>query len=188
MMHLSRGVVWLAGLIAVCVLFVSAASAENGTHKAKAKHGARVGIASVYSDKFKGRTTASGQTFKQDKLTAASRELPLDSKAKVTNLKTGRSTEVTITDRGPFKKGRTIDLSKTAARKIGVTKKNGIAPVVVKPLATPKPATRKRSPVRRNNARDHGAMKLAACGLLFLPIRPCSCATSIQKASAFGFT
>ncbi|HEX3970279.1 MAG TPA: septal ring lytic transglycosylase RlpA family protein [Stellaceae bacterium] len=143
MKHLNRGVVWLAGLIAVCVLFASAASAgENGSPKAKARHGTRVGIASVYSDRFKGRKTASGQTFKQNKLTAASRDLPLNSKAKVTNLKTGRSTHVTVTDRGPFKKGRTIDLSKTAARKIGITKKNGIAPVVVKPLKTSKPATK----------------------------------------------
>jgi rare lipoprotein A len=142
MKHLNRGVVWLAGLIAVCVLFASAASAENANHKTRAKHGTRVGIASVYSDKFKGRKTASGQTFKQNKLTAASRDLPLNSKAKVTNLETGRSTDVTITDRGPFKKGRTIDLSKTAAKKIGVTKKDGVAPVVVKPLTTPKPATK----------------------------------------------
>ncbi|HWE74742.1 MAG TPA: septal ring lytic transglycosylase RlpA family protein [Stellaceae bacterium] len=139
MKHLDRGIVGVAGLLAVCVLIASAASAENGRPKAKAKHGTRVGIASVYSDKFKGRKTASGQTFTQNKLTAASRDLPLNSKAKVTNLDTGRSTEVTINDRGPFKKGRTIDLSKTAAKKIGVTRKDGIAPVAVKPLTTPQP-------------------------------------------------
>ena len=139
---LSRGIVGVSGLVAVCVLFASAASAEKA--KAKHAHGTRVGVASVYSNRFKGRKTASGQTFKQTKLTAASRDLPLNSKAKVTNLKTGRSTEVTITDRGPFKKGRTIDLSKAAAKKIGVTKKAGIAPVVVKPLATSKPETKER--------------------------------------------
>jgi rare lipoprotein A len=123
----------------VCVLLASAASAQNTHHKAKAKPHARVGVASVYSDKLKGRKTASGKTFKQTQLTAASRDLPLNSKAKVTNLKTGKSTEVTITDRGPFKKGRTIDLSKSAAQRIGVDKKHGIAPVAVKPLATPAP-------------------------------------------------
>jgi rare lipoprotein A len=140
MKHLGSGVLRLGCLLAVCVVFASAAS---GSTKAKAKHhSTRVGIASVYSDKFKGRKTASGKTFKQNKLTAASRDLPLNSKAKVTNLKTGRSTEVTITDRGPFKKGRTIDLSKSAAQRIGVKKQDGVAPVVVKPLTTPEPKTK----------------------------------------------
>jgi rare lipoprotein A len=102
----------------------------------------------VYSNKLNGKKTASGQTFKQTKLTAASRDLPLNSKAKVTNLKTGRSTEVTITDRGPFKKGRAIDLSKTAAKKIGVGTKDGIAPVTVKPVATPAHPTAKEAIAR----------------------------------------
>jgi rare lipoprotein A len=137
MMHLSSGVLRLGCLLAVCVLFASAASAQDGSQKAKAKHHPRVGVASVYSDKLNGKKTASGKTFKQNHPTAASRDLPLNSKAKVTNLKTGRSTEVTITDRGPFKKGRTIDLSKSAAQQIGVDKKDGVAPVEVKPLPTP---------------------------------------------------
>jgi rare lipoprotein A len=139
MKHLSRGILRFACLLAVCGVFASAASADGGSRKSQANHHTRVGIASVYSDKFKGKKTASGKTFKQDKLTAASRDLPLNSKAKVTNLKTGRSTEVTITDRGPFKKGRTIDLSKSAARQIGVGKKDGVAPVAVQPLTTPEP-------------------------------------------------
>jgi rare lipoprotein A len=142
MKHLRSGVLRLGCLLAVCVVFASAASAENGSQKAKAKHAARVGVASVYSDKFKGKKTASGKAFRQNKLTAASRDLPLNSKAKVTDLKTGRSTDVTITDRGPYKKGRTIDLSKTAAQRIGVKKKEGVAPVAVKPLTTSPPKTK----------------------------------------------
>jgi rare lipoprotein A len=142
MKHLDNGVLRLGCLLAVCVVFASAASAQNGNPSAKAKHPARIGVASVYSDKFKGKKTASGRTFKQNNLTAASRDLPLNSKAKVTDLKTGRSAEVTITDRGPFQKGRTIDLSKTAARRIGVKKRDGVAPVVVNPLSTSPPKTK----------------------------------------------
>jgi rare lipoprotein A len=141
MKFLSRGILGLIGAAAVCVLIASTASAQN--HKAKAKPHTRVGVASVYSDKFKGRKTASGKTFKQTQLTAASRDLPLNSNAKVTNLKTGRSTNVTITDRGPFKKGRAIDLSAAAAQRIGVKKKDGVAPVAVKPLpSSPSPKTK----------------------------------------------
>src|SRR5688572_21807713 len=68
------------------------------------------GKASFYHDMFEGRTTASGEPFKQDENTAASRTLPLGSKATVTNKETGQSTEVEINDRGPYKgQGRIID-------------------------------------------------------------------------------
>jgi rare lipoprotein A len=126
-----------AGWIAAVAFFIeplSAASHKTTHHKAGA---AQTGVASVYSHKFAGKKTASGKPFKPNRLTAASRKLPLNSKAKVTNLKTGQSTKVTITDRGPYKKGRVIDLSPKAAKEIGVTKKEGVAPVVVKPIAPP---------------------------------------------------
>lgn len=105
----------------------------------KTQHGTHVGIASVYGKKFSGRKTASGTTFKPDDLTAASRRLPLNSKAKVTNLKTGQSTEVTINDRGPYAKGRVIDLSPAAAERIGLDQKEGVAPVEVKPISPAAP-------------------------------------------------
>ncbi len=85
------------------------------------------GIASVYTD----RRTASGERFSAGALTAAHKTLPLGSKAKVTHLGTGRSVVVRINDRGPYAKGRVIDLTPAAAAKIGLTKSQGIAKVRV---------------------------------------------------------
>src|SRR5690348_2654026 len=63
------------------------------------------GIASYYGDQFQGRTTASGDVHDQNELSAASRDLPLGSKARVTNLENGKSVEVEINDRGPYAHG-----------------------------------------------------------------------------------
>lgn len=90
----------------------------------------QVGNASWYGSDQDGKETASGETFDQRKLTAAHRTLPLGSKAVVTNLSTGKSVEVTINDRGPYAKGRKIDLSSAAADQIGMTKK-GVAKVKI---------------------------------------------------------
>lgn len=94
------------------------------------------GVASWYGFSEQGKPTASGKPFDARKLTAAHPTLPLDSKAKVTNLENGKSVEVTITDRGPAVAGRAIDLSKRAAEKLGMTKK-GLAPVKIQPLPPP---------------------------------------------------
>lgn len=78
------------------------------------------GKASYYADKFQGRKTANGETFRQSKRTAAHRTLPFGTKVTVKNLTNGRKVKVRINDRGPFVKGRTIDLSKKAAKRIGM--------------------------------------------------------------------
>lgn len=78
----------------------------------------KVGIASYYADKFVGRKTASGEKYTHHKLTAAHKTLPFGTKVRVTNLSNGKKIVVTINDRGPFVKGRIIDLSKSAARKL----------------------------------------------------------------------
>jgi rare lipoprotein A len=88
------------------------------------------GAASFYSDRFGGRKTATGETFSQNKLTAASRDLPLGARVTVTNRQNGKSVDVKVNDRGPYVRGRVIDLSKSAARKIGLGAK-GLAPVTV---------------------------------------------------------
>lgn len=89
------------------------------------------GKASYYHDAFEGRRTASGERFSQDKLTAASPDLPLGAKARVINPETGEKVDVKITDRGPFVDGRIIDLSKKAAERIGIDGEKGVAPVRV---------------------------------------------------------
>ena len=79
------------------------------------------GQASYYADKHQNRKTASGELYKHELKTAAHKRLPFGSKVKVTNVKSGKSVIVTINDRGPFVKGRIIDLSKSAFSSIGNT-------------------------------------------------------------------
>lgn len=76
------------------------------------------GHASYYHDKFNGRSTASGEPFDNNKYTAAHKKLPFGTKVRVTNHANGKSVIVKINDRGPFVKGRDIDLSKRAFRDI----------------------------------------------------------------------
>lgn len=78
------------------------------------------GIASYYGRKFHGRRTANGERFDMNDLTAAHRTLPFGSKVEVTNPRNGRKVVVRINDRGPFVKGRTIDLSRAAATELGM--------------------------------------------------------------------
>lgn len=78
------------------------------------------GLASWYGADFHGKKTANGEIYNMYAETAAHKILPLNSKVRVTNLENGRSMEVRINDRGPFVKGRIIDLSKTAAEKLGI--------------------------------------------------------------------
>lgn len=88
------------------------------------------GIASFYGDKFQGRLTASGEPFDQNALTAAHPELPFGTEVVVTRPDTGAEVTVVINDRGPFVKGRIIDLSKRAARELGMINR-GVAPVMI---------------------------------------------------------
>ena len=83
--------------------------------------------------------TASGKRLTANAHIAASKTLPLGTKAKITNQKTGQSDVVTIEDRGPFGKGKVIDVTPGVARSIGLGKKEGVAPVVVAPIAVPQP-------------------------------------------------
>ena len=76
------------------------------------------GKASFYGDKFQGRTTASGEVYDHNELTAAHLSLPFGTMVKVTNLSNNKTTTVRINDRGPFVEGRVIDLSKRAARQL----------------------------------------------------------------------
>lgn len=78
------------------------------------------GVASYYAHQFHGRRTASGERYDMHAMTAAHRTLPLPSYARVTNPANGRSVIVRVNDRGPFVKGRIVDLSHAAARKLGV--------------------------------------------------------------------
>lgn len=115
------------------LLIASATAAE-----AKVKPGhSQKGIASFYHDKFHGRKTASGQIYNKNIPSAAHKTLPLGTKVKVTDTKTGKSIVVKVNDRGPFIGGRIIDLSRSAARQLGILKR-GLARVEVEVLSVPK--------------------------------------------------
>jgi rare lipoprotein A len=95
----------------------------------------QVGEASFYGPGFQGKKTATGEKFDQNDLTAAHPTLPLGTQATVTNLETGDSVDVKINDRGPHVKGRDVDLSKAAAKELGMTK-DGVAPVKIEAKVT----------------------------------------------------
>src|SRR5687768_11586677 len=79
----------------------------------------QTGKASFYADKFEGAPTASGDKYKHNKLTAAHKSLPFGTKVRVTNLDNNQTVEVVVNDRGPWVENRIIDLSKSAAEKLG---------------------------------------------------------------------
>ncbi len=86
------------------------------------------GLASWYGPKFHGRQTANGERYNMHALTAAHKILPMNTLVKVENLENGRSVVVRINDRGPFVKNRVIDLSRSAAARLGMLKR-GVAKV-----------------------------------------------------------
>jgi rare lipoprotein A len=99
----------------------------------------QLGEASWYGRYHHGRKTANGRRFDQNALTAAHPTLPLGTEARVTNLDNGKSVTVTINDRGPYAKGRDIDLSRGAAQRLGLMK-TGAVPVKIDAVVTPAPA------------------------------------------------
>jgi rare lipoprotein A len=94
------------------------------------------GLASYYADKYQGRKTASGETFDTARLTAAHRTLPFGTSVRVTNVANGKSVVVRVNDRGPFVRGRVIDLSRAAADKLGMVRA-GLADVKVEVIDRP---------------------------------------------------
>ena len=91
---------------------------------------AQSGIASIYA--YNGEKTASGERVQSSALTAAHRTLPFGTRVRVTNNRNGRSVIVRINDRGPFVRGRVIDLTPAGARALGFS---GLAPVKVEPVS-----------------------------------------------------
>jgi rare lipoprotein A len=89
------------------------------------------GKASYYHDKYQGKPTASGEKYRNGKLTAAHQTLPFGTRVTVKNLNNGKKVKVKINDRGPFVAGRIIDLSKKGARKLDMIEA-GVAPVEIR--------------------------------------------------------
>lgn len=127
--------VFLATLLVLAVNGSAAAARQVSSRASK-----NVTRASWYGTSFKGQRTASGAVFNPQRLTAAHPTLDLGSQVKVTDLRSGRSVIVQITDRGPYLPGRGIDLSYAAARRLGIVQR-GIARVRVEVLEQQQPAS-----------------------------------------------
>jgi rare lipoprotein A len=117
---------------------VTAPTKRDGAPLRKKPRAAQVGKASWYGPGFHGNKTASGELFDQHDHTAAHPSFPLGSKVRVTRLDNEKSVEVEINDRGPFADGRIIDLSRAAARALGMTEE-GVVMVRVELLGEREP-------------------------------------------------
>ena len=120
------------GVVAVLILFMAYC---GGCSVLPWKWGnqAEKGKACWYGSEFQGKPTASGEAFDMNKMTAAHRKLPFNTIVLVKNLENGRTVKVRINDRGPWTRGRLIDLSKAAAAEIGMLSA-GVVPVRIEVL------------------------------------------------------
>lgn len=113
------------------------AVAYNRPVRVSTRRAYQVGLASWYGAQFAGRQTANGERFDPEAMTAAHRELPFGTRVRVTELTSGRRVEVRINDRGPFIRGRVIDLSRGAARRLNLLSQ-GLGRVRLDILAWPR--------------------------------------------------
>jgi len=141
--HLLWGLSAAAALLSAC-----------STAPVKAPRGPsfyQIGEASWYGPDFHGKTTANGERYNMLQLTAAHKELPFNTLVRVTNLSNGRTAMVRINDRGPFLKGRILDLSYAAARALGANGP-GVIRVGIEVLGTAAPPARPPAQARKPSA------------------------------------
>ncbi|MBH8558600.1 septal ring lytic transglycosylase RlpA family protein [Hymenobacter negativus] len=118
-------------LLLLVLLLASCGSSHNVNNGTKGVRGSvQSGLGSYYADKFNGRPTASGSTYRPGQMTAAHNTLPFGTLIRVTNTRNGRSVDVTVTDRGPHTKGYIVDVSRRAAVQLGIIEA-GVVPVQV---------------------------------------------------------
>ncbi|EMR03476.1 septal ring lytic transglycosylase RlpA family protein [Cesiribacter andamanensis] len=115
----------------------AALAAIRDTSYVNSDYYTRTGLASYYADGLHGKPTASGEPYDTAAFTAAHRWMPFDTEVAVTNVKTGVTVIVRVNDRGPFNKSRRIDLSKAAAKALGMLDK-GVAQVKIEAQLDPK--------------------------------------------------
>lgn len=116
------------------LLLLSACASSNAAHRGGASGGAgEVGLASYYASSLEGRRTASGEVYRGGEATCAHRRHRFGTRLQVTALSTGRSVVCKVNDRGPFVKGRVVDLSRSLAVKLGMLEQ-GVLKVRVEAL------------------------------------------------------
>jgi len=142
----------LLAIVAVLLAGCAHRAARVNAPSAPARLGTtETGIASWYGFPYHGRRAASGEVYDMEQLTAAHRSLPFQTWIQVTNLSNGKQVDVRINDRGPFVKGRILDLSQAAARDIDMLRA-GTAKVRLKVIAPPQVAPREPVTVTANPA------------------------------------
>ncbi len=114
----------------------SSKSSSSSSSSKKSTGKVEKGQASYYADKFQGKATASGEKYDKKKLTGAHRTLAFGTVVRVTNTANGKSVDVTINDRGPFKAGRVVDVSRAAAEQLDMIKA-GVINCTVEVISTP---------------------------------------------------
>ena len=129
-----RGLLWGLTALALASCTSLATTSEDAASQGGSAADGVTGVASYYAHEFHGRTTASGESYDENALTAAHRELPFGTRVRVTNLSNDRNVVVRINDRGPFVAGRVIDLSYSAARRLDFIEE-GITTVRLEVLA-----------------------------------------------------
>lgn len=136
--------------------FLAAFLLLAGTAAAPAQDNEEWGLASYYSDDFQGRETAYGVEYDRDKMTAAHKRHPYGTKLRVTRLDNNKSVIVTVIDKGPYIKGRVVDLSMAAAKQLGIVQ-DGVAEVKVEVVGRsskkPEPNTRKTETAKTTPAK-----------------------------------
>jgi rare lipoprotein A len=144
----SRAVLISAFALSGCTSGDSVEHDKGSAATTKPSH-KEVGEASWYGPGFQGNETANGETFDQNKMTAAHPTLPMGTKAEVTNLENDKKVEVRINDRGPYVGNRAIDLSRAAARKLDM-EDDGTTQVKIEARPQPKTdsANKSRKPIR----------------------------------------
>ena len=132
-MNVGRG--WGRGFVLLSLFLIGCATAQHAGERGLPE---TRGEASYYAEKYVGRTTANGEIFNQEALTAAHRSLPFGTRVRVTRTDHVEepSVVVRINDRGPFKRGRIIDLSKNAARQLQMMR-DGVVEVKLEVVSYP---------------------------------------------------
>lgn len=126
--------------VCTCLFFTAVATPQDSTRSSRnSVKKVFYGQASFYANKFNGRKTASGEIFDQNKMTCACNAVKLGTWLRITNVRNGKTVIVKANDRIHPKMRRVVDLTSSAARKIGITSKHGLGRVKVEVLGKTKP-------------------------------------------------
>ena len=143
--------------LAICIVATPTLFAANKNSKSGSEDievvSTSSGVASWYGGRWIGRKTANGEIYRAGDMTAAHKTLPFNTRVRVTDVRTGESTVVRINNRGPFVRGRVIDLSVAAASDLGM-KHRGLARVKLEVLGKEQEEREEQKPPRPKNAKD----------------------------------